>query len=122
MNRSNKYHARRSFGFDSNAERDYADVLEIKKRGGLIKDFIHHPPAVKWGNAPYTASWRIDFLVTLNDDTEIYVEYKGMPTPEYKIKFKWFKSDNVAPIIIMGGNKTKGFVEIERFNAAGIDF
>jgi hypothetical protein len=120
--RTNKYGAKRSFGYDSNAERDYADVLEMKKRGGLIKDFIHHPPAVKWGNAPHGTSWKIDFLVTLNDDAEIYVEYKGFPTDYYKIKYKWFKSDNVAPIIVMGGNKTKGFAEIERFDADGIEF
>lgn len=96
--RRNKYNAKRSMGFDSQAERGYDDVLSLLKRSGQIKDYIHHPPAVKIVGS---VKWRVDFKVIQNDDSGYYVEVKGMETSDYKLKLLLWKDHKPAPLFVV---------------------
>ena len=90
--RRNKYNNIRSGGYDSKLERNYADKLSALYLAGEIQEFVHHPPSIKMCGG--TITWAIDYLVILNGGQKVYVEVKGMPTPEFKLKFKlycWLK-------------------------------
>lgn len=90
LGKLNKYHAKRSGPFDSQAELEYGEVLELEKRAGEIKDYIHHPPAIKmYGRIRYEP----DYLVTGKDGKQCYVEVKGDETGEWRIKFNWLKEN-----------------------------
>jgi len=92
MIRKNKFNAvgcrRGGIWYGSRTEAEYADLLELEKRAGLIKDFVAHPPGVALvGNT----RWNIDFMVIDNDGAERYVEVKGMKTEGYRIKLQLYK-------------------------------
>lgn len=89
--RKNKYNNQRSGGFDSQAEKRYGEVLEMLVRGGEIKSYIHHPPAIELMSGP-KISWRVDFLVTALDDSQYWVEYKGMKTTGYTYQLRIWKN------------------------------
>jgi len=119
-NPMNKYGAKKSFGYDSNAERDYSEVLDLYRKGKIIRAWDHHPPAIKWS----TAKWNVDFLITARDGQEFYIEYKGCETDYYKLKLKWFLSMEPipAPLVIIKGSKSTGFAEYKRYGMEGIPF
>lgn len=99
----NKYHNVRSFGYDSQAEREYGDVLELLRIADPpeIVSFQHHPTAAVLVGS---VKWRIDFLVNTKEHL-FYVEVKGMPTSDYKIKLELYRSlfsqGNLLPLFIV---------------------
>ena len=104
--RKNKYHARRSDDFDSDAEKDYSGILKLLKMAGEIKDYRHHPPPVLLFENPNgrDISWNIDFWVQQTDDVGYYVEVKGKPTrklPEYYLKLRMYQAKPPAPLIVV---------------------
>ena len=90
MAKRNKYNNNRSAGYDSNAEREYGDVLELLRIADPpeIVSFQHHPPAVVLVGS---VKWRIDYLVTTDYEC-YYVEVKGMETSDYKVKLELYRS------------------------------
>jgi|GEM_PF-2378083 len=100
--RGNKYHAQgvRKGGhwYDSKAEAEYADVLELCKRGGLILDYQHHPPGVVLVG---TIRWNIDYLVTGLGGQQFYVEVKGLATSDYKLKLELYRQVKPAPLYVV---------------------
>ena len=89
--RKRKYNNQPSGGFDSQAEKRYGEVLEMMVRGGLIKSYVHHPPAIELMPAPRIA-WKVDFKVMALDGSEFWVEYKGMKTRDYSLKLRIWKN------------------------------
>ena len=85
----NKYNNLRSGGYDSNLERKYSDRLALLVKTGDVKEFTHHPPSIKMCSG--TITWAVDYHVKLGDGTEVYVEVKGMPTREVRVKWKLYK-------------------------------
>ena len=77
---NNKYRAVRSGAFDSQAERQYAGVLELLKRSGEIVDYKHHPPKIV---LRCMVTWRPDFMVWDKNGDPFYVEVKSPIT--YKL-------------------------------------
>jgi len=92
---NNKYHAkgikRDGEYYHSKAELEYAGVLELLLMAGRIQSFLHHPPAVIMCNGH--VKWTVDYLVTNLDGDEYYVEVKGMPLEEFKVKFNVYLSE-----------------------------
>ena len=95
----NKYNASRSAGYDSKAEREYSEVLELLKRAGEIREFQHHPPAVKLCGG--YVKWRVDYRVVGANGEEYYVEVKGMPTEGYRIKLNIWKYERPFPLFVV---------------------
>lgn len=85
MSRTNKYHAYRSGAYDSQAEKEYADLLDLLVKAGEIAAYKHHPPAFEIISG---LAWRLDYLIYDNDGQMIYVDVKGFQTPDYKTKLK----------------------------------
>jgi len=103
MARRNKYNNIRSFGYDSMAEREYSEVLELLRLADPpeIVSFQHHPPAAVLVGS---VRWRIDFLVE-TEKHKFYVEVKGMPTSDYKVKLELYRSiydqGNLLPLFVV---------------------
>jgi len=89
----NKYHAIRVRKYDSKAEKEYADVLELLKRAGKIESYEHHPEPVVLMKASdgKDITWKIDFLIT-NKEKQYYVEVKGFKTADFIIKLKMYRN------------------------------
>lgn len=89
---SNKYGAHSAsfmgVSYHSTAEANYAQELELRKRAGEIKDWKRQVKIPLDVNGFHIANYFIDFLVTHKDDSEEYIEVKGMETPEWQLKWK----------------------------------
>ncbi len=74
--KTNKYHARRTGNFDSDAERDYDAILKLLKMAGVILTFVHHPDPVMLLKNPSgkNITWHLDFWVQQDKKTGYYVE------------------------------------------------
>lgn len=93
----NKYHAKKSGGYDSTKEHNRANVLKMMQRTGLISDLRQQ---VKYVLIPtqrdsdgnlleMMCSYHADFVYTDNATGHTVVEdTKGFRTPEYIIKRK----------------------------------
>ncbi len=117
----NKYNARASEGYGSQDEREYGDVLELLKRAGQIKDYVHHGPAVVLSELP-RITWAIDYRVVAIDGSIFYVEYKGMATDMYKMKLRLYKEQAAAgnittPLFVVTKYGPMRFRVIESVNA-----
>lgn len=109
----NKYHAQGSYDphgnyYGSKMEKSFAAELMLKRAAGLIKDFRHQPPAVEF---PCGIKWRVDFLVTLDDDSECYVETKGMETETYRLKLKMYRQHIETPLVVMKRQGQHWFID-----------
>lgn len=91
----NKYHAKKSGGYDSRKEHLRANELKLMQRAGLISD-LHEQ--VKYVLIPAQrdpsgkllereCSYYADFVYSRNGVT-VVEDTKGVRTPEYKIKRK----------------------------------
>jgi len=105
-----KYHNIRSGGYDSKLETDYGRKLDLLVKTGDVIEYLHHPPSVKLCNG--TITWAIDYWVRLINGEEVYVEVKGVPTREFRLKWKLYKwlrgywdSDLLPVIIVQQGGK-----------------
>lgn len=101
----NKYNAKKTkvdgIVFDSRREAEVYRDLKLQKKTGFVKDFtrqaVFHlirPP----GGVKYIA----DFLVTKPDGKQEVWEVKGVETPVFKIKAKFFRKlfPNIPLIIV----------------------
>ena len=84
--------------YDSTAEKNYSIFLEHLVEIGQLKSYVPHPPSCQLGP---DVKWKIDFIVTDNDDKEFYVEYKGLATASYRIKLKVYKKYKPKPLIVV---------------------
>ena len=83
-NKRSKYGARKTNGYDSKAEANYAARLGVLKQAGAIVDWLEQVP-VKLADG---ITYRVDFMVIDRDWTVRFVEVKGFETKEYKLKRK----------------------------------
>jgi hypothetical protein len=100
--------------YDSGWEAEYAKKLDLKVTAGLIKGWqrqvvieinvieVEGEPVLtdntmlqlKENGIPFThiCNYKIDFVVTNNDDSKEYIEVKGVQTEVFKIKFRLFNA------------------------------
>ena len=79
----NKYGARKTNGYDSKREAEYAWTLGMRQKAenGDVLYWLEQVP-VKLSVGKYV----IDFLVFKRDGTHQYVEVKGVELPAWKLK------------------------------------
>jgi hypothetical protein len=79
-----KYGAVRTSGYASKKEAEYAQLLERKKRSGLILDYLEQVPIWLPGRIRYV----LDFMVLELDGSVRFVEVKGHENRVWKNKVK----------------------------------
>lgn len=77
----NKYGAKRTGGYASKREAEYAAVLKQKQQAGIVLYWLEQVP-VRLSIGKLT----IDFLVFFADGTYRFVEVKGRETRDYKLR------------------------------------
>ena len=70
--------------FGSILEADYYRTLKFRVSAGIVTFFLRQVPFHLPGGVVY----RVDFQEFHSDGTIHFVEIKGFPTPEWKIKYK----------------------------------
>lgn len=94
--RRNKYNSRKTIyngiKYDSKLEAEYAQQLDIRKRDGDIKDWRRQEPIKLEVNGKKIATYKVDFVITHNDNAEEYIEIKGMRTAVFNLKWKLFEA------------------------------
>ena len=92
----NKYEAESTIyngiQYHSKKEAAYAADLGYLKKAGEIKDWERQVKISLDVNGFHIANYWIDFIVEHNDGLKEYVEVKGYPTPDWKIKWKLFEA------------------------------
>jgi hypothetical protein len=85
--------------YHSTGERDYAVKLDLRKRAKDILDWKRQVKIDLSVNGTHITNYYCDFLVTHNDGSLEYIEYKGYITEVYKIKEKLLQAlkDEVIP-------------------------
>lgn len=80
----NKYGAKRTSGYSSKREAQYAAELAVRKSaaGGDVLDWLEQVPIRLPGGVIY----RVDFMVFLRDGSWELVEVKGFETAEWRLK------------------------------------
>jgi hypothetical protein len=78
----NKYGARRTNGYASKREAEYASLLQARKQAGDILDWLEQVPVKLPGGIRYT----IDFQVIGKDGSVSFVEIKGRETRDWKMR------------------------------------
>lgn len=84
------YNTKKQGGYDSKFEAGYAQELELRLKAGDIKSFETHVRTPLVVNGYTVCDYYVDFVIYHNDETTEYVETKGYPTNEFKIKWKLF--------------------------------
>lgn len=87
--------AKKSIGFDgikydSLFEAEQGNILFAKKKAKEIKDYEAHYKIPIEVNGYHICNYYIDFLVTHLDDTQEFIEVKGLQSEVWKIKWKLF--------------------------------
>ena len=78
--------------YHSTGEMNYAISLDIRKSAGDIADWKGQEKIELKVNGMFVANYYMDFLVTHNDGSIELVEYKGMVTPLWEMKFNLLKA------------------------------
>ena len=81
--RRNKYGAKRTNGYDSKREAEYASELQRQKQAGVVVDWLEQVP-IKLPGCKYV----VDFLVFYEDGSVRMVEVKGRMTPAASLKLR----------------------------------
>lgn len=100
MLRRSKYkNANREYNgvmYHSRAEADYAELLELRKKNVIgvdsIADWERQVPVKLVVNGILVTTYIVDFVVTHHDGRKEWIEIKGYPTAEWKIKEKLFRA------------------------------
>lgn len=91
----NKYGARKitvaGETFDSTGEYDRYCQLKLQERAGLIHALSRQPRYVLCVNGEEVCEYRADFAYFENG-RQVIEDYKGVITPEFRIKRKLFKA------------------------------
>jgi hypothetical protein len=88
---SNKYRAKKQEYdgkyYHSKGEAAYAQELDWRKKAGEIQSWERQVKIDLRVNGIHICNYYIDFRVTLKDGTVQYHEYKGVETPDWRIKW-----------------------------------
>lgn len=80
--------------FDSKVEAEYYEHLLLKQKAGYIKEIELqpvlniHPAFDYYGKKRRRMDYKLDFHVVYHDDYEVWIDIKGMATPDAKMKRK----------------------------------
>lgn len=104
--RANKFGAVRANGFPSKLEAAVHDILLLRQKLGEIDEIKRQQTVViQEGSRETRIAWRVDFsFLDLKTGQTNYVEAKGMPTAEYKLKLKLWRANPPADLEIWGGD------------------
>ena len=80
------------YQYDSKFEATYAKELDLRKKAGDIKDYDRQVKLDLVVGDYLVCTYKIDFIVYHCDGTREYVEVKGYPTPQWRIKWKLFEA------------------------------
>ena len=78
--------------YHSKLEAAYAAELDLRKRGKDIKDWERQRKLDLRVNGIHITNYYIDFVIHHNDGSFEFVETKGMPTTEWKLKWALFEA------------------------------
>ena len=88
----NKYHAHSTEYagnvYHSKLEAGYAQELDLRIKAKDIKRWERQVKLDLKVNGIHIANYYIDFIITHNDDSQEYVEVKGMETDLWRMKWK----------------------------------
>lgn len=109
--RGNKYGAQKvTVGretYDSKGEHEMHGTLTLMERGGLLRDILHHPPAV---DITRFVNYKPDFrYFEIKRGTIVYVDFKGLMTERFKVIKNLWKEFGKVPLQIwvkVGGRIT----------------
>ena len=91
QSKKNKYNASKAsyngYTYDSNLEAAYASELDIRLKLGEIKGWERQIPLRLEIEGKLWRTYKIDFKVNHFNKPPEYVEVKGFPTPEWKMKW-----------------------------------
>jgi hypothetical protein len=78
-----KFGAKRTNGYASKREADYAGLLQLQKNTGVVLDWLEQVP-IKLPGTKYV----VDFMVIYPGGKVKFVEVKGMETPAWRAKMR----------------------------------
>lgn len=89
---SNKFNAKRTDydgkWYHSKGEASYAAELDWMKKAGEVLSWERQVKIDLRVNGHHITNYFIDFIATMKDGTTRLIEYKGMETPEWRMKFE----------------------------------
>lgn len=95
-NKGNKFGAVRAEfdgrSFDSTGEMDYAVQLDLMKKAGEVKQVEYQHKIALESNGKLVCTYKIDFRLTMPDNSIVFAEFKGKETPDWKIKWQLLKN------------------------------
>ena len=85
--------------YHSKGEAEYAMHLDWLKKAGVVKSWERQVKIDLRVNGTHITNYYIDFVVTTKDDTIQYVEYKGMITADWQMKWNLLHAliDEICP-------------------------
>lgn len=99
--------------YDSRGEHEMHQTLRLMERAGLIKDIIHHPPAVALTRF---VNYRPDFkFYDIKRETFVYVEFKGVIGERYRVIKNLWREFGQVPLQEWHKKGTKLFMTDEIF-------
>ena len=106
MKRYNKYGAKpkeyAGIRYHSTAEANYAQTLDILKRGGAIKEWTRQ---VKFELGYEDIKYVADFVVTHHDGYKEVHEVKGAETPVFRLNCKLWNHHGTMPMLVIKTGK-----------------
>lgn len=89
---SNKFNAKRTDydgkWYHSKGEASYAAELDWMKKAGEVMSWERQVKIDLKVNGHHITNYFIDFIATMKDGTLRLIEYKGMESPEWRMKFE----------------------------------
>ena len=104
----------REYLFKSLHECRVAEILQLWKKSGLIKDWAYEQTAFVFPDD----KWRVDFDVTNNDGTFYYIEAKGYidaRTKRYIKLLHKYRPEVIVDFFIARRNDVKKFKTLRKF-------
>lgn len=86
----NKYNAKRSGGYDSKLEENFATELHFRAnaKDGDVDHWEEQVTLQLYSYGVPVCQYRLDFIVFLKNGTIEFVEIKGLATKDWRIKWK----------------------------------
>lgn len=89
---TNKFNAKRTDydgkWYHSKGEASYAQELDWMKKAGEVISWERQVKIDLRVNGHHITNYFIDFIATMKDGTLRLIEYKGMESPEWRMKFE----------------------------------
>lgn len=124
--RSTKYNASKvklsGITFDSGLERDvYLMLMDMKNKGEIVDVKVKDRVDLIGDTLASRISLVVDFKVFNKNGGEYFVEAKGFPTGEWKLKRKLWMTTGPAPLEVWKRAGTKGLYLEETIYPKGCD-